>query len=152
MSDRYFSMRGMSTLGGTAAIARRIASRPRPQVPYTITDTTTRLISGSIQLQPVNRMTRPLTATAAEIAASAAMWRNAPRTFRSSLLPRMKSHAEKPFTTSPSVATMNTSRPATGAGFKRRWIDSSTIAPHAKSNSAAFASDARIDELPRPNV
>ena len=65
--------------GGTAAIDMPTESRSRPQVPHTMTALIARLTSGSIQSQPVSRITRPAATTPTETSASAAMCRNAPR-------------------------------------------------------------------------
>ena len=123
---------------GTASSARSTLSRKSPHVPATIASVIAMLTSGSIQEMPVSRIRMPATTTPAEIAASAAMWRNAPRTF-ASRCPRMKSRAVIVLMMTPIAATAITVGPATGSGARRRWIASQRIAPQAVSKSTALA-------------
>jgi hypothetical protein len=110
----------------------------------------TRLTNGSSHKAPVTRMTRPAMTTPADTAASAAMWRKAPRMLRSPSRPEAKSQAVKPLTAMPIAATAITVPPATGAGSSRRKIASQAIAPTARSRNTALNSAARVDEPLKP--
>ena len=80
--------------------------------------TMTRLLIGSSNDQPVRRMTKPATTTPAETAASAAMWRKAPRILRSRFRPPANIQAVTPLTMTPAAATQIIVRPTTGAGSR----------------------------------
>jgi hypothetical protein len=101
---------------GTALTDIASESRSRLQVPHTIRPTTTRLVSGSSQSQPVSRMTAAATTTPADTAASATMCRKAPRILRSPFRPEANSQAVAPLMTMPMAATIMTVPLATGSG------------------------------------
>ena len=106
--------------------------------------------TGSSQCQPVSAIKPPTTTTASETAASAAMWRKAPRSLRSWRRPRQNSIAVAVLTTKPSAAIPITTNPGTGAGSCRRRMLSVANAPQATSSRAALSSAARMVERAMP--
>ena len=80
------------------------------------------------------------------------MCKNAPRTFASCLLPRMKSIAVAVFITTPIAATAIMVSPATGVGSLSRHTASHKITAQAANNSIAFKKAAYMVALRSPNV
>ena len=147
---RAARMAAGSVFAGAASSARSALCSSRDQVPQVMTATMTRLITGSIQVQPVNRMAAPESRTPNETSASAAMCRKAPRTLRSPCRPRMNISAVPPLIRMPAAATHMTMAPPTGAGWPKRWMASMAMAPAPRSSTTALISDAMMLLRPQP--
>ena len=117
-------------------------------MPQIITAQIKRLTTGSIQRRPVNRMASPAPTTPAEIAASAAMCRKAPRMLRSPLRPDMNVSAVTVLIAIPSRETQITVRAATSIGLLKRRRASHAIAPTETRRKIALNKAARMD-VPR---
>ncbi len=115
-----------------------------------MTSTMPRLTTGSSHSQPVHHMAAAATTTPAEMAASAAMCRKAPRMFRSSLEPFMNIRAVAVLMTMPMPATIITGPVWIGCGSAKRRTASQAMAPTATSSTTALVSEARIVPLRRP--
>jgi len=111
---------------------------------------TIRLINGSIICIPVMEINMPATTTPAEMAASAAMCRYAPRMFRSDFRPDMNMNAVNALITTPTAATRMMVGAWASTGCRRRLTASQTIPPMATSRRRALMSAARIDDLRKP--
>ena len=103
-------------------------------MPQTIAAETSKLASGSIQVQPVKSSTAPAITTPAETAASAAKCVKALRMFRSYCRPAISSQADKPLITMATPATIMTVSPLVCSGLPKRRIASHAIAPVATSS------------------
>ena len=110
------------------------------------------LTNGSIHPIPVAIMATPARTTPTDTAASAAMCKNAPRTFASSLLPCIKRIAVAVFITTPITATAIMVNPATGAGSLSRQTASHKITAQAASRSIAFKKAAYMVARRSPKV
>ena len=69
------------------------------------------------------------------------MWRKAPRTLRSRPLSRMKSHAVKPLTRTPTPAVQAMASPVTASGWSMRPMLSATITPTAMSRMSELSNE-----------
>ena len=121
-----------------------------PQVLQKMMAQITKLMAGSIQFQPVNRMAQPASTTPAETAASAAMWRKAPRMLMSVLRPDANIQAVRPLTAIPMPAMIITVWPAVYSGRLNLKIASHAMAPMTVKRNIALNSAARIEEPRRP--
>jgi hypothetical protein len=120
-------------------------SRSKPQVPQTIAAETSRLATGSTQVQPVKSSTPPAITTPAETTASVAKCANTLRIFRSCCRPAISSHADKPLITMATPATIITVSPFVYSGLPKRRIASHAIAPVATNSRMALMRAERIE-------
>ncbi len=108
------------------------------------------LARGSIHWAPVSATITPAMITPTEITASAAMCRKAPLTLASCSRPRMNIRAVTPLMTTPTPAVIITVKVCTGAGARKRWIASQTMAPETNTRTTPLIRAANTVALLKP--